>query len=194
MTTPVEPAATTGRTKGPGALARRPEIVPIAATVLAWAVLVFQALAASEGSSWIAPEGGTAEQLPGTHAGHGGVFSPTGLAMVALMTVAMMAPLAIPGVRTVSSASPCQRTGRSLLWFFGTYLATWTVFAVCLAPVAEMLGGVLGSAARAAGLLTLACAVVQFDPRRTVQGRACDRPMRTRIGPMRTSTVPGPGC
>ena len=177
MTTPRVPAATAGPVsagatnqpsaravrRGPSILARKPEIVPIASTALAWATLA----AVSPLSSWMSlgPAGdATGGPLSGTHPGHGGIFTPAGLAMVALMTVAMMAPLAIPGVRTVAFTSAWWRAGRASLWFFAAFIVTWTVLAVCLAPVAELLAGVLGSAAVAAGILTAACATRRVRP------------------------------
>ena len=178
---PNQPSARAVR-RGPSVLARRPEIVPIASTTLAWAALA----AVSPLSSWMSlgPAGdATGGPLSGTHPGHGGIFTPAGLAMVALMTVAMMAPLAIPGVRTVAFTSAWWRAGRASLWFFAAFIVTWTVLAVCLAPVAELLAGVVGSATVAAGILTAACGLADFDPRRTQLARACDRPMRLRGGP-----------
>jgi hypothetical protein len=165
------------RSKGPSLLAGRPEIVPIASTLLAWAALA----AMLPVSSWIALGGALPGQPPGMPAGHG-IFTPSGLAMVAVMTVAMMAPLAIPGVRTTAFTSPWWRAGRASVVFFTAYIATWVVFAICLAPVAETLTGVLGSAELAAGVLSLACALAQLDPRRTDLSRSCDRPTRLRGG------------
>ena len=173
-----------GQWQSPSVLARRPEIIPIAATALAWGGLV----ATSPLSSWTSFDGGlggdeTAGRALGSHAGHGGVFTAAGLTMVALMTIAMMAPLAIPGVRTVAFASARWRAGRAGLWFVTAYLATWTVLAVCLAPIAETLAGVLGSAALAAGILTVACAIAELDPRHTRWTEACEPPLRLRDGP-----------
>ncbi len=173
-----------GTRRRPSVLARRPEIIPIAATALAWGALV----ATSPLSSWTSFDGGVADggaagQVLGSHAGHGGIFTAAGLTMVGLMTIAMMAPLAIPGARTVAFASARWRAGRAGLWFVAAYLATWTVLAVCLAPIAETLAGVLGSAALAAGILTVACAIAEFDPRHTRWTEACEPPLRLRDGP-----------
>ena len=79
----------------PRPLARRPEAVPLAATAFAWVAL----LAISPLGWWMLRGADPADV---GHTGHGGVFTPSGLAMLALMTTAMMAPLAIPGVRTVA--------------------------------------------------------------------------------------------
>jgi hypothetical protein len=116
----------------------------------------------------------------GAHGSSGGLFTPTGLAMVALMSVAMMGPLAVPGVRYVVSNSLWWRAGRAGLWFFGAFITTWAVIALCLQPVAELLAGVFGSASVAAGLLALVCALAQLDPRRAGRSATCDSPMRLR--------------
>jgi len=157
----------------PGRLARRPEAVPLAATALAWVAL----LAISPLGWWMLRGADPADV---GHAGHGGVFTPSGLGMLALMTTAMMAPLAIPGVRTVAFTSLWWRAGRAALWFFAGFILTWTVIAIVLAPFAETLGGLLGAPATAAGVVLLLCAVAEFDPRRDDLARSCDRPTRLR--------------
>jgi hypothetical protein len=150
---------------GASVLARRPEIVPVAATVLAWAALI----ADSPTAGWSA----TGNSIAG-HGAHGGVFTASGVAMVAAMTVAMMGPLAVPGARGVARRVPTCPNG-AILGFFAAFVLTWTVIALCLATVAETLGGVLGSPVVAAGVLTLGCAVAQFDPRRRDALGACER-------------------
>jgi hypothetical protein len=145
------------------ALARRPDIVPVTGTVLAWAALI----ADSPGVGW----GTTGTSIAG-HGAHGGVFTSSGLAMVIVMTVAMMGPLAVPGTRAVAVRLP-TRHGGSVLGFFTALVLAWAVVALCLATVSETLAGVLGSPVTAAGILTLLCAVAQFDPRRRVAAHAC---------------------
>jgi hypothetical protein len=151
---------------GASLLARRPEIVPLTATVLAWAGLI----ADSPTVGWSA----TGSSIAG-HGAHGGVFTASGVAMVAAMTVAMMGPLAVPGTRTLAGRLPTHAAG-AILGFFAAFVLTWTVVALCLATVAETLAGVLGSAVVAAGVLTLVCAAAQFDPHRRSAFAACDRP------------------
>ena len=141
--------------------ARRPEVLPVSAAAIAWVVLL------------VVPDAGG-------HDGHGGMLSATGVALLAVMTTAMMAPLAVPGGRTVAMESLWWRAGRAVAWFLFFFLLTWTVFAVCLAPIAQALGGVLGSPQLAAGLLTAACAAAQLDPGRALAMQACERPMRLR--------------
>jgi len=153
---------------GPGLLARRPEVVPVGATVLAWAALTAESV-----GWWINGTGAAG------HAGHE-VFTPAGIVMVAAMTVAMMGPLSVPGVRTVAFTSLWWRAGRASLWFFAAFIATWTVIAACLATIASTLDGVLGTAATAAGVLVLFCALAELDPGRAVRMKSCDRPMRLR--------------
>src|SRR6476659_8482724 len=125
---------------GVSALARRPDVVPATGTVLAWAALI----ADSPNVGW-----STSGTSIAGHGAHGGVFTSSGLAMVAVMTVAMMGPLAIPGTRAVPGRPPTGHSGW-ILGFFATFVLTWTVIALCLATVAETLGGVLGSAVVAA--------------------------------------------
>ena len=167
-------------------LARRSEIVPVAATVLAWAALI----ADSPTVGWSS----TGSSIAG-HGAHGGVFTAPGMAMVAVMTVAMMGPLAVPGARTVARRLP-SRCGAALLRHFAAFVVTWTVIALCLATVAETLAGLLGSAVVAAGVLTLMCAAAQFDPRRGSALRACDRPSQRAdpSGPVVESARFGMSC
>ena len=167
-------------------LALRAEIVPVAATVLAWAALI----ADSPTVGWSS----TGSSIAG-HGAHGGVFTASGMAMVAVMTVAMMGPLAVPGARTVARRLP-SRCGAALLGHFAAFVLTWTVIALCLATVAETLAGFLGSAVVAAGVLTLMCAAVQFDPRRGSALRACDRPSQRAdpSGPVVESARFGMSC
>lgn len=153
---------------GPGLLARRPELVPVAATAAAWLTLAVVIPVTDR------LDGSGASTGADTHHAHGGLFTPAGFAMVAVMCVAMMGLLAIPGVRYVAANSPWWRTGRSICWFFGAFLAMWTVIAVCLQPLADLLAGVIGSASVAAGLLSLACALAQLDPRRAARTSNCD--------------------
>lgn len=159
---------------GPALLARRPEIVPITATILTWGILAWS----TSPAGWTEWRG--TGPFVAAHPEHGGIFTATGLAMITLMTLAMMAPLAVPGVRTVAFTSLWWRAGRAVLWFFGAFGLTWAVMAIVLAPFAAALGGALGSPATAAGVLLLACAVAEFDPRRGDLSRSCDRPMRLR--------------
>jgi hypothetical protein len=173
--TPAEPAvAVTTRGRGPGLLARRPDILPMGATAAAWSALAIL----TPYPAWLGLS--AAPTAISQHGAHGGMFTPTGMAMIALMSLAMMGPLAIPGVRYVAANSLWWRAGTATWWFFGTFIATWTVIAACLQPFAELLAGVVGSASKAAGLLTLACAIAQLDRRRAVRSSACDSPMRLR--------------
>jgi len=157
-----QPAVGSG---GATLLARRPEILPVGATVLACAGL----LADSPTAGWSA----TGASIAG-HGAHDGVFTSSGLAMVAAMTVAMMGPLAVPGARGVARRLPRCPAG-AMHGFFAAFVLTWAVIALCLATVAETFAGVLGSAAVAAGALTLGCAAAQFDPRRRDALRTCER-------------------
>lgn len=163
---------TAARSRGPSLLARRPDVLPVAAAVAAWVALA----GSSTPTAWTDLTGA----LSAGHLGHGSVFSASGLAMVAVMTVAMMAPLSIAGVRTVAATSLWWRAGRAVTWYFVTFIAAWTVIAICLAPIATALAGLFGSPDTAAGILVLACAIAQFDPHRADLTKSCDRPMRLR--------------
>jgi hypothetical protein len=171
-------SGSSGRRRGPSAFARRPEILPVAATALAWVLLA----AVTPATAWVglaeAPAGAVGDA--GEHAVHGGALTPAGIAMLAVMTLAMMGLPAIAGVRTVAFTSLWWRAGRASGWFLAAYMLTWTVIAVCLQPVAETAAGVLGSPAIAAGVLVLLTALSQLDPRRADRMTACDRPMRLR--------------
>ena len=147
--------------RGPSLLARRPEVLPGATASAAWLVLLLVPVAVG-------------------HDGHGGMLSAVGIALLAVMTTAMMAPLAVPGVRTVAGNSLWWRAGRAVAWFLAFFLLTWTVIAVCLAPVAQTLGGLLGSPSLACAVLTAACAAAVADPGRAAAMQACDQPMRLR--------------
>ena len=65
-----------------------------------------------------------------------------------------------------------------MLGFFAAFVLPWAVIGLCLATVAETFAGVLGSAAVAAGALTLGCAAAQFDPGRASAIEGCDRPLQ----------------
>ena len=164
-----------GSAAGPPLLARRLRIVPIVVTVVAWAMLT----ATAPLSAWtIAGAADSAAASPDGHLTHSGVFTQSGLLMLALMTVAMMAPLAIPGILLVASASPRQRADRPAAWFFAVFLLTWIVVAVVFAPFATALGTLLGSSTAAAGILVVACVLVEFDPQRRAVGAPCGPPMQ----------------
>jgi len=139
----------------------RPEALPVGAGGLGWA-LVAAGLA--------------------THSGTGGPAFHLGT--VAVMTVATMAPLAIPVARTVAFASPWWRARRAVVLAFAAFAGTWIALASVLHLPAELLraaawpGDILG------GLLVAGVAAgAALDPARRRRLRNCARPSAMRDGP-----------
>jgi hypothetical protein len=160
----------------PSVVARHPALPSVGVAMIAWGVLAVLSPAAA----WLAVPG-TYRQIgsePAGHGAHGGLLTPAGLAMLTVMTAAMMAPLSTAGARRAATTGPVWWAGRACGWFLAAVLLTWTVIAVGLSSVAEMLGGVLGSPAIAAGGLILCCAIAELDPRRVARITAGDAPVR----------------
>jgi len=156
-------------------LATHPGTLPIVASAVAWAVLLVTHPAVS-GLAVSDPAGSG-------HAGgsgHGSLFTLAGIAHTAVMTVAMMAPFALSGVRTTAFTSLWWRAGRAAAIFLSTFLVTWMVIALCLDAVAAAWTTWLGSAATGTAVLLGVCALAQLDPTRPVKVQRCDRGMRLR--------------
>ena len=136
--------------------------IPVIATGAAWVGLV---VASSAGTG---PEGGH------PHA----ITTASGLLTITVMTVAMMGPLTISGVRAVASASTGQGQGTlsGAMSFCAAFLGVWTVIAICLQPVAATVIGVLGSVTAGAAVLLALSAADQFDPRRRDPAARCGKP------------------
>ena len=155
------------RRRGPSPLARRPDILPLAATLAAWVALVTEnwvhVIPAPTGSSaTVAASDGHHFLLIGTAPG----ASPLPvLSAAAVMALAMMSPLALPGVRTVAGASRWWRAGRAVVWFFVAFAAGWVVAIVPLAVIAGVLAGWLGAATAARAARGLRSAVVAAGTR-----------------------------
>lgn len=174
---------TAPRQRRPSLLARRPGTLPIVVAAMGWAVLVV----AEPGvlGPW-----GSGQAVAGptvsVHAGggHGSLFTLAGIAHASVMTVAMMAPFALSGVRTAAFTSLWWRAGRAAAIFLAAFLLTWTVIALCLDAVATAwttwLGSALGSAATGTAALLAVCALAQLDPTRPERVKRCDRGMRLR--------------
>ncbi|HZM66977.1 MAG TPA: DUF2182 domain-containing protein [Nakamurella sp.] len=156
--------APSGR-RAPSRLARRPELVPVLASALAWVVLVIANGPIGHGHG-----------AEGSH----GLFTPNGIGLTAAMTIAMMGPLAVAGVRTTAFTSPWWRAGRAAAEFFAAFGLTWIVIALCLAAFAEAWTGWLASATAGTAVLVAVCALAQLDPGRPDRMTRCDRPMRLR--------------
>ena len=159
----------------PTALAVHPGTLPIVASPVGWAVLLLThpALTDGAGSDHARPD----------HAGAGGhssLFTLAGIAHPAAMTVAMMAPFALSGVRSAAFTSLWWRAGRAAAFFLVAFLLTWTVIALCLDVVAAAWTTWLGSASTGTAVLLGACALAQLDPTRPEKVKRCDRVMRLR--------------
>ena len=158
----------------PTALAMHPGALPIVASAVGWAVLLLThpALADGAGSDHARPD----------HAGggHSSLFTLAGIAHPAAMTIAMMAPFALSGVRSTAFTSLWWRAGRAAAFFLLAFLLTWTVIALCLDVVAAAWTTWLGSAATGTAVLLGVCALAQLDPTRPEKVKRCDRGMRLR--------------
>jgi Predicted metal-binding integral membrane protein (DUF2182) len=175
-------------------VARHPGTLPIVASVVAWAVLVVahpavlvqtvldQAVLVQTVLDQAVLDQAVSDQAVSDHAGsgHGSVFTLAGIAHTAAMTVAMMAPFALSGVRTAAFTSLWWRAGRAAMIFLAAFLLTWTVIALCLDAVAMAWTTWLGSASTGTAVLLGVCALAQLDPTRPEQVKRCDRGMRLR--------------
>jgi predicted metal-binding membrane protein len=137
-------------------LRRHPEAGAAAAVALAWAALVALALGGARlGRSAIAMP--AMPSMAGMAAAPGAWSqAASALPSWALMTVAMMGPAALAGVRHTAVNSLRWRRGRAMAEFAAAYLATWTAFGLAALAVAASvpaagqvtaLSAVLGAAA-----------------------------------------------
>lgn len=170
---------TAPRRRRPTLVARHPGTLPIVASAVAWAALVVAHPAvlvqpvSDPAVSGLAVSGDAGS-------GHGSLFTLAGIAHTAVMTVAMMAPFALSGVRTTAFTSLWWRAGRAVTIFLAAFLVTWTVIALCLDAVATACTTWLGSASTGTAVLLGVCALAQLDPTRPEQVKRCDRGMRLR--------------
>jgi predicted metal-binding membrane protein len=108
------------------------------------------------------------------HAGHvhpAGDGATSGLPHAALMSLAMMAPLAAPAARYVATTSFRSRRQRALVTFLAGYLATWTVVAAAIAVVVAAVTDAAGAAAAGAIAVGLAGAWQLARPKRSALAR-----------------------
>ena len=175
---------TAPRERRPSVLARHPGRLPIVVSAIGWAVLVVAQPGLLEpwGSGQALSDQTASDQALSVHAGggHGSLFTLAGIAHATVMTVAMMAPFALSGVRTAAFTSLWWRAGRAAAIFLAAFLLTWTVIALCLDAVATAWTTWLGSAATGTAVLLGVCALAQLDPTRPVKVKRCDRGMRLR--------------
>jgi len=107
------------------------------------------------------------------HAFGGGTgFGVPGAGWLAVMVVAMMAPLAVSGVRHVALGSTCR--GRAVAEFMAGYLAVWIPAVVLIAAAWGAASQVMG--ARTAVALAVAAAVLwELAPARGRRLARCER-------------------
>jgi len=156
------------RVRGPSLLARYPESLPVATAVAAWAALIGLALVAdpaAAGRDSVSASGGSAAHHQALAVVGSGVSVLPALLSASVMALAMMSPLAIPGVRAVAARSRWWRAGRAALWFFLAFSLGWVLATMPLAVIGGVLGGWLGPTT-AALLLLAGCAALLFVPGR----------------------------
>ncbi len=170
---------TAPRERRPSVLARRPGRLPIVVSAIGWAVLVVAQPGLLE--PWGSGQA-VSDQTVSVHAGggHGSLFTLAGIAHATVMTVAMMAPFALSGVRTAAFTSLWWRAGRATAIFLAAFLLTWTLIALCLDAAATAWTTWLGSASTGTAMLLGVCALAQLDPTRPAKVKRCDRGMRLR--------------
>jgi hypothetical protein len=115
------------------------------------------------------------------HAQHA-AGGPGSAAMSATMVVAMTAPFALPGARSVVFASLWWLGRRAVVCYTGAFLAGWLAIGTGLAVTAIVLTWAI-PADSVASLLLLAAAVAQADPDRRRWLADCHRPPRIRVRP-----------
>jgi predicted metal-binding membrane protein len=171
---PPRPAAAPLRAASQRLLLRRPELPAAAVVAAAWLALLAMA---APGVLAGHPAAGMAA-MPGM--GVRPAASPVtavaaGLPGWLLMTVAMMGPAALAGVRHTGLASLRWRRGRAMAGFAAAYLAVWAAFGVlALAAVALRPAAPVPGPAALATVLA-AAAAWQLTPAKRRSLRACHR-------------------
>jgi hypothetical protein len=154
------PAAALRRGR-PDLLTRRPELLPVAVTALAWAVLVLNSASGSAG-----------------HHHHAGAALPDA-AHTTAMVVATMGLLAVPGARSVAARRAWWCGRSAVVLYVGVFLTTWVAVAFVLGLAAPALTAVLPSGAATAAVLTGA-ALAHCHPRRSRWVQECAQSIRIR--------------
>lgn len=173
---------------GLGSIARRPTLWVEAGALLTWVVLALEPLLLHPGSaSGSGPQGSAGalwECMIGMGPGapdHLSSLSLSGhpvsllatLPMLALMTVAMMVPTAMPAIRHVALNSLYWRRRRAVVEFLTVFVAIWTAFSL-LVLGALSVWGPPASLPAAAAVLALA-ALWQLTPLKRRAMLACHR-------------------
>jgi predicted metal-binding membrane protein len=153
-------------------LLHHPELCACAVVAAAWATLVVVSSRGPTGRA--APPSMAGMDMPGTGATRD-TWSvvASGLPSWALMTVAMMGPAALAGIRHVGLNSLRWRRGRAMAEFAAAYLAVWTSFGLFALAVAALVPGVPG--AMALGVVLAAAAGWQLTPLKRRWLRDCHR-------------------
>jgi len=154
-------------------LLRRPELPAAAAVAAAWLAL----LAAAARDELAGHQAAGMAAMPGMAGVHPAavVAAVTGLPGWVLMTVAMMGPAALVGVRHTGLNSLRWRRGRAMAGFAAAYLAVWAAFgALALAAAALFTGAAVPGPAALAAVLA-AAAAWQLTPAKRRCLRACHR-------------------
>jgi predicted metal-binding membrane protein len=160
----------------------RPELAAVGLVALAWLVLVAMALQHALDTSLTGPRASGPAGMPGmpgaapTASETSSVWSRVfaGLPYWLLMTVAMMGPVALVGIRHTGLNSLRWRRGRAVAEFSAGYLAVWTVIGVAALAAAESTTP-LTSDLRLAAVLAGAVAWELSAAKRRAS-RACHRP------------------
>lgn len=122
--------------------------------------------AASAAGAWV-----WLAAAPHPHAGH--VMAP-GALWLAVMAVAMMAPLTLPGVRHVARSSLWRRRHAAIAEFLAGYLAVWMLAMLAIAAAVSA-GASVGGWAAAGAVAAVAAALWELAPARARHLRRCER-------------------
>ena len=152
------------------ALRRRPEWAITVLLAFAWIILFATHDHQSDGHLTL-----TQGAAPGLQPGSGGLL--VGLPGWALMAVAMMAPVALPGVRHVGFNSIRRRRQWAMTLYFAVYTGLWVAFGVLALASERLARETLGLDRRV--LLPLALAVAAVWQITRVKRRALFRCRRT---------------
>jgi predicted metal-binding membrane protein len=151
-------------------LLQRPELGASAAVVAAWVILVVGAVQDEHAGAAHAGVAGMAMFESGpAHSAWSAVAG--GLPHWVLMTVAMMGPAALAGIRHTGLNSLRWRRGRAMAEFSAAYLFIWTAFGIAALAATALLPAITGWTAT--GLALAAAAAWQLTPLKRRWLRGC---------------------
>lgn len=155
-------------------LMRRPECGAVVAVVAAWVMLLALSAGGAQRSGRHAVMVAMAEMDMASPAAPGALSVVlSGLPYWVLMTVAMMGPSALAGVRQTGLNSLRWRRERAMVEFSVAYLAVWTAFGIVALAAAALIPGFPGSAALV--VVLAAAAAWQLSPLKRRWLRDCHR-------------------